>query len=120
MPADGGQPKRLTFLGAPLCNVVGWTNDHRIVFSSSYGQPFGGMARLYAVSPESVEAAPPQMLPTGPASFASFGPAGETVISRPSVEAAYWKRYRGGTAGDLWIDATNSAAWRRSIKLEGN
>jgi tricorn protease len=117
MPAEGGQPRRLTFLGAMFTNVVGWTNDNKIVFASTYGQPFNGMIRLFAISPEGGE---PQMLPTGPANYASFGPAGETVISRPSVEAAYWKRYRGGTAGDLWIDATNSGAWRRLIKLEGN
>src|SRR3954447_14283863 len=117
MPADGGQPKRLTFLGAPICNVVGWTNDHQLVFASTYGQPFNGMMRLFTISPEGGQ---PQMLPTGPANYASFGAAGETVISRPSVEPAYWKRYRGGTAGDLWIDATNSGAWRRLIKLEGN
>src|SRR5690242_19953299 len=67
MPAEGGQPRRLTFLGAMLCNVAGWTNDHRIVFASTYGQPFNGMVRLFAISPEGGE---PQMLPTGPANYA--------------------------------------------------
>jgi tricorn protease len=117
MPADGGQPKRLTYLSAMFCDVVGWTNDGRIVFASTCAQPFNGMRTLFAVSPEG---GTPEKLPTGPATYSSFGPAGETVIQRPSVEAAYWKRYHGGTAGDIWIDPTNSGAWRRLIKLEGN
>lgn len=120
MPADGGQPRRLTFFGATFCNVVGWTNDGRIVFASDYGQPFLKMLALYSVSPELRDGEQPKLLAVGPANFASFGPAGETVIARPSVDAAYWKRYRGGTAGDLWIDATNSGAWKRLVKLEGN
>src|SRR5688572_6021088 len=52
MPAEGGQPRRLTFLGANVCNVVGWTHDNRIVFASDYGQPFMKMLALYAIAPE--------------------------------------------------------------------
>ncbi|MBC8106511.1 MAG: PDZ domain-containing protein [Anaerolineae bacterium] len=120
MPAECGQPRRLTFFGATFCNVVGWTHDNRIVCATDYGQPFMKMLALYSISPEPADGEQPKLLPTGPANFASFGPAGECVISRPSVDAAYWKRYRGGTAGDLWIDATNSGAWKRLVKLEGN
>lgn len=119
MPAAGGQPKRLTYLGVGSV-VVGWTNDGRIVFASTYGQPFLKMPKLWAIAPDA-PGQPPQLLPTGPANFISYGPANECVIQRPSVDAAYWKRYRGGTAGDLWIDPTNgTGAWRRLIKLEGN
>ena len=52
--------------------------------------------------------------------FVSYAPSGGCVIARPCVEAAYWKRYRGGTAGDLWIDPTGDGDWHRLIKLEGN
>ena len=120
MPAEGGQPRRLTFMGATFCNVVGWTHDGRIVFASDFGQPFMKMLALYSISPEPTNGEQPKLLPTGPANFASFGPAGECVIARPSVDSAYWKRYRGGTAGDLWIDPTATGAWKRLIKLEGN
>ncbi|CAN5350786.1 S41 family peptidase [soil metagenome] len=120
MPADGGHPRRLTFFGATFCNVVGWTHDGRIVFATDFGQPFMKMLALYSISPEPTDGEQPQLLPTGPANFASFGPAGECVIARPSVDSAYWKRYRGGTAGDIWIDATHSGAWKRLVQLEGN
>ena len=116
MPALGGQPRRLTFVGAG-CNVAGWTSDGRIAYTSTAGQPFGGLMRAFAVSPQG---GTPELLPTGPAAFLSFGPGGACVLARPSVEAAFWKRYRGGTAGDLWIDPTGRGNWRRLLKLKGN
>ncbi len=117
MPIDGGQPKRLTFLGANSA-VIGWTPDGRIAFASDWRQPFIKHTRAFAVSADGGEVAE---LPVGPASFVSYGSKKNTcVIARPSVEAAYWKRYRGGTAGDLWIDESGDGAFRRLVKLEGN
>src|SRR4051812_45106790 len=78
MPAAGGQPKRLTYLGV-ASSVVGWTNDGKIVFASTYGQPFLRMPKLWTIAPET-PGQPPQLLPTGPATFASFGAANEVVI----------------------------------------
>src|SRR4051812_23915015 len=123
MPADGGQPRRLTYAGVE-CLVVGWMPDGRVVYSSIANQPFNGLRRLFAVFPDGGQ---PEMLPVGPASYISFetsaegqGRAAGRVLSRPSVEAAHWKRYRGGTAGDLWVDAAGTGEWRRLVKLEGN
>jgi tricorn protease len=116
MPFEGGQPRRVTFVGTPAL-VVGWTPQGEIVYASDSGQPFVRIMRLFAVSREGGES---RELPTGPAAFISYGADGGCVIARPAVEAAYWKRYRGGTTGDLWIDAAGDGDWRRLIKVQGN
>lgn len=117
MPADGGVARRLTFLGAQT-RVVGWLPDGKsIAFSSDAAQPFSGWPLLYTVS---VDGGEPQPLPTGPAVSASFGPDGEIVIGRNTTDLARWKRYRGGLAGDLWIDLEGDGGWQRLTRVPGN
>ncbi len=109
MAALGGPARRLTFLGGDA-RVVGWTPDGaEIVFASSHASPFRETL-LYAIPPAGGE---PRLLPTGPAASISFGPQGGLVIARHTTDIAYWKRYRGGLAGDIWIDAAGSGQWRR-------
>ena len=100
MPAAGGPASRLTFLGA-MSSDVGWTPDGRIVFSSTAEQPFQVLTPLYTISPQGGSVEP---LPYGPGRSISFGPDGGVVIGRRARELANWKRYRGGTVGDIWID----------------
>jgi len=116
MPAAGGEARRLTFLGANTL-VVGWTNVGKVVFSSNAQQAFGGPPRLWAIG---MEDGAPELLPTGPAQSISFGPNGGNVIGRNAIDPARWKRYRGGTAGDLWIDPSGNGQFRRLIELNGN
>jgi tricorn protease len=119
MPADGGQPRRLTFLGAESL-VVGWNPDGEILFATNAGQPFIRMTQIYKLSPQGGS---PERVPVGPALNVSYGPEGGCVLGRYGMvgrEPAYWKRYRGGTAGDLWIDPDGSGHFRRLIQLQGN
>jgi tricorn protease len=116
MPAVGGEARRLTYLGANTL-VVGWTDNGQVIFSSNAEQPFGGPPRLWIIRPEGDA---PEVLPTGPAQSISFGPNGGCVIGRNASDPARWKRYRGGTAGDLWIDRTGKGQFRRLIELKGN
>ena len=117
MPAQGGPPQRLTFLGGNLL-LVGWSPEGRILFAANARQPFANIFRLYALSPQAGES--PELLPTGPALSLSYGPQGGRVIGRNALDPARWKRYRGGTTGDLWIDPESSGDWRRLLKLPGN
>src|SRR5579862_6688455 len=116
MPTEGGEARRLTYLGANTL-VVGWTSSGKVVFSSNAQQAFAGPPRLWAIG---LEDSAPELLPTGPAQSISFGPNGGSVIGRNAPDPARWKRYRGGTAGDLWIDPTGKGQFRRLIELNGN
>ena len=118
MPASGGQAKRLTFLSNLTCQVVGWDRDGRsIVLSSSAGQPFMGLVKLHTVDREG---GMPRPLPFGLAHNVSYGPGGGVVLGRFTRDPARWKRYRGGTAGVLWIDAKGTGRFRGLIDLDGN
>ena len=117
MPADGGPARRLTFDGVQA-NVAGWRPDgSAVVYESSAGQPSRRMRVLHAVSPEGGEAT---VLPFGVAHSIAFGPNGALVLGRNTNEPAFWKRYRGGTAGYLWIDPTGAGEFHRLPALGGN
>jgi len=117
MPAVGGQATRLTFLGGST-TVLGWTPDGKnIVFASDAGAPFRSLTSLYTISPDGGQ---PEPLPYGPARSISFGPDGGVVLGRRAQELANWKRYRGGTAGDIWIDTKGKGSFKPLLKLESN
>ena len=114
MPAGGGPARRLTFLGSNA-TIVGWRDD-RIVFASDVGQAFRHDIWLHTVD---LEGNQPQQLALGPARSASWGDGG-LVIGRNTGDPARWKRYQGGTAGELWIDDEGSGEFHRLIELPGN
>ncbi|MEW5958543.1 MAG: S41 family peptidase [Chloroflexota bacterium] len=118
MPATGGPARRLTYLGSDT-SVLGWTPDsQRIVFASNAGQPFRPLTPLYTV--QTAGDSQPEPLPYGPARSISFGPAGGVVIGRRATDLANWKRYRGGTAGDIWIDVAGTGQFKPLLKLNSN
>ena len=116
MAAGGGPARRLTWLG-PDVIVRGWTPDGRILFVTTWGQPFFRNYRAFTIDPAG---GAPQLLPLGQVNHLAFGPGGACVIGRNTADPARWKRYRGGTAGHLWIDATGGGAYRRMTELAGN
>ena len=120
MPAEGGAARRLTWLG-PDTLVRGWTPQGQILFVSTHGQPFFRNLRAYTITPTG---GAPQMLALGQVNHLAFGPVtpqGQArVIGRNTADPARWKRYRGGTAGHLWVDAEGAGQFRRMTELEGN
>lgn len=118
MNADGGTPRRLTWFGS-LSTTVAWSKDGAsVLVASDVGQPFRGYAHLHAVP---VAGGPSTPLNVGPARAISFEPSGKgVVIGRNSGDPARWKRYRGGTAGTIWIDTKGDGAYVPLISLRGN
>ncbi|GAA4920330.1 tricorn protease [Stackebrandtia albiflava] len=118
-PSEGGEGRRLTYEAGGSCKVVGWTPDgSHVLYASSITSPTRVESRLRKVAAtggDSVE------LPLGRAGSISFGPGGARVIGREYWrDFAHWKRYRGGTAGQLWLDANGDGDFRKLIKLDGN
>ena len=117
MPSLGGTAQRLTF-HASSCRVAGWNpSGDAILYASDAGQAHYGHYAIYTVSPQGGQ---PKQVPVGIANTISFGPEGGIVIGRNTHEPARWKRYRGGTAGHLWCDATGSGNFQRLLQLNGN
>src|SRR5438105_1190180 len=116
MPAEGGPARRMTWLG-PDVIVRGWTPEGRILFVTTYGQPFFRNYRAHTLDPAG---GMPSLLPLGQVNHLAFGPGNARVIGRNTVDPARWKRYRGGTAGHFWVDAEGTGTFRRMSELQGN
>ena len=118
MSADGGPSRRLTFQGALLNEVVGWSEDSgKVIFASNATQPFVKHQKLFQVDRDG---GLPELLPCGPANRISFGPSGGVVLGRNIGDPARWKRYRGGTCGHLWIDVEGSGQFQRFPDFDAN
>jgi len=103
MPSAGGRPRRLTFLGGTAASTCTWSADGKeIYFVSNPSAWYERETRGFAISPDG-EA--PREIGLGHMKSFYPGPGGRTVIGRNESDPARWKRYRGGTAGEIWIDA---------------
>ena len=120
MPAQGGVAQRLTYQSSD-CRVLGWNDaGTQVIYCSNYGQAHNADYVIYQVAADEVTGAA-QRLPYGPARTISFGPHNATVLGRNTGDPARWKRYRGGTAGQLWIDHNGDGDFQRYLaNLEGN
>ncbi len=116
MPAGGGEARRLTYQSGRTI-VAGFDPDGAIVYATDAGRPLRDRW-LFAVRPEGGE---PVLLPLGPAGAIAYSPGGAVVLGRwTDYDPARWKRYRGGRAGNLWVDRTGSGEFDRLIRLDGN
>ncbi|MFJ5773297.1 S41 family peptidase [Streptomyces sp. NPDC093094] len=117
-PASGGPAERLTHWGSWKTQVRGWTPDGRVLAVSTHGQATLRRTWAHAVP---LDGSPATTLPHGPVGDVAFGPATVLLSGPMGREAAYWKRYRGGTAGRLWIDPDGDGEFVRLHEaLDGN
>jgi len=98
MPLAGGLPARLTFSGQ-TSTVVGWTPDGKILYATQKYSTLPS-TQLLVLSPETNAET---LLPLSQAADGSFDPAGRTLFfTRLPFQGSYTKRYKGGTAQNLW------------------
>jgi tricorn protease len=115
---SGGPARRLSWLGSEPTSTVGWTPDGRVAAVSSAGQPFARWTMPLAFDQDG---GPPEPLPFGPCRAATWGPDGGVAICRHETDPARWKRYRGGTVGQLWVDRRGDGRFGRVLAdLPGN
>ena len=99
--AEGNDAGRLTYWSDPRTRVTGWTRAGEVLAVSATGQPETYLTWAYAVP---LEGSPPRRLPFGPVADLALEETGSALLTgRMNNEPAYWKRYRGGTSGKLWI-----------------
>ncbi|MFI5660447.1 PDZ domain-containing protein [Streptomyces sp. NPDC051684] len=119
-PVVGGPAKRLTHWGSWTTNVRGWTPDGRVLATTTHGQ--ASLRRSWARAVP-LDGGSAETLPYGPVGGVAFGPQAQVLLLSAPMgrEAAWWKRYRGGTAGKLWIDRSGEGTFERlHAELDGN
>ncbi|MBV9204852.1 MAG: PDZ domain-containing protein, partial [Actinobacteria bacterium] len=98
---DGTAAGRLTYWGDMRTRVTGWTGHGEVLAVSAAGQAENFLTWAYAVP---LEGAPPRRLPFGPVTDLALEETGTALLTgRMNNEPAYWKCYRGGTRGRLWL-----------------
>ncbi|PRZ41488.1 tricorn protease [Antricoccus suffuscus] len=108
---DGGSATRLTYWGQDRTVVRGWLSDSEILVLSTKGEADRSRIFAYAVP---VDGTPSRPLPYGWAHDIALGPdKGALLSSSTTVEPAWWKRYRGGTAAQLWLDSKGDGQFTR-------
>ncbi|HEY2575102.1 MAG TPA: PDZ domain-containing protein [Streptosporangiaceae bacterium] len=109
--ADGSDPTRLTYWGDREATVSGWTPAGEVLAVSAAGEPTY-VPWAYAIRPGEA----PRRLPFGPVTdLTRAGTATALVTGRFDREPASWKRYRGGTAGRIWVTAAEDQPFTRLL-----
>ncbi|HEV3088001.1 MAG TPA: PDZ domain-containing protein, partial [Candidatus Elarobacter sp.] len=119
MPSEGGVPRLLTHLGSEVLNACGWSRDGRyIYYTSDAGAPFVKETLAFRIDAFGGE---PVNLGIGHAMTLDVAADGATLLGRNAIDPARWKRYRGGTAGHLWVDARGTGEYVRICReVNGN
>ena len=105
MPVDGGLPTRWTYEGDPSF-VNTWTPDGKVVYQT---RGYSGVPdyQLVQIDPKSKKKI---RVPLSQGSEASYDSSGETVyFVRPAYHRNVTKRYKGGTARQIWKYTTEAA-----------
>ncbi len=113
---DGGDAARLTYWGDDRVSVTGWNSAGEVLAISAVGQPEVQYTWAYAIP---LEGTPPRRLPFGPVFDFALAQTGTALLTGRFSEPVQWKRYRGGTAGKIWVRAGQEPFTRVLADLPG-
>jgi tricorn protease len=110
---EGGDEVRLTYWGDSRTRVAGWTTAGEVLAVTAAGQPEARFSWAYAIA---TGGAPPRRLPFGPVSDLALERHNTALLTgRLDDEPAYWKRYRGGSGGKLWVASAEDPLFTRVL-----
>lgn len=116
---ESGSAERLTYWGDARTRTRGWTPDGGILAISATGRPFISQTWAYVLGEGR-----PERLPYGPVNDLSVtGDPEDTVVLLAgglARDPGTWKRYRGGTAGRLWVRSGDGDFTRILADLNGH
>jgi tricorn protease len=98
----GGRSRRLTYWADARTRVAGWAPDDEILAVTAAGQPFSSRTAAHVISPDP-DAPGTRQLPLGQVSDLAVERDATAVLTGGYGEPAWRKRYRGGTAGRMWL-----------------
>ena len=111
--AEGDDEARLTYWGDDRTRVAGWTSAGEVLAVTAAGQPEARFSWAYAVP---LQGEPPRRLPFGPVNDLFLADAGTALLTgRLDEDPAYWKRYRGGSGGKLWVASAEDPLFTRVL-----
>jgi len=104
MPAQGGEPRRLTWHPG-LDVAIGWTPDSKRVLFRSGREAYADFDRLYTVP---IDGGWPEVLPMWRGEEGSFSADGARLAYVPNLKwQTSWKRYKGGQTTPIYIVELN-------------
>lgn len=99
MPLAGGLPKRLTWEGENGVGVRGWTADGKVLYSTRHFSTLPN-AQLVTIDPSTLQRS---WIRLAQADEAVYDDSGDSIVfTRLSPQSSHAKRYKGGTAQQLW------------------
>jgi tricorn protease len=118
MPTRGGLPTRLTHHPDPDRMLDWYPDGQSILFATPMTSEKQRFRKLFRVS---VSGGLPEVLPVPYGEFGAISPDGSTLAYQPlSREFRTWKRYRGGTAPEIWLFGLEDFQARNLTKNDAN
>ncbi|HEY0933373.1 MAG TPA: S41 family peptidase, partial [Trebonia sp.] len=108
---DGGAAVRRTYWGDQRTRVTGWTDAGEVLATSAVDQPSAQRTMAYAVPLDG----PYRRLPFGQVNDLALTRSATALLTGQRGDPSHWKRYRGGTAGRLWVASGEDPLFTRVL-----